>query len=101
MSLAIATRGLAAAGWRLWNLAYNGWASLQFALVAALALGILVHVMLHWSWVCGVAKRRSPNKKKKPDEGTQTLYGVGLLIVIANVLGLAIAAAALSIERPM
>ena len=94
--------GPAATGWRLWNLTYNDWASLQFALVAALALGILVHVMLHWTWVCGVvAKRCARSKGSKPDEGTQTLYGVGLLIVLVNILGMAIAAAALSIERPM
>jgi hypothetical protein len=57
--------------------------------------------MLHWSWVCGViAARISRNKKAKIDDGTQTLYGVGLLIVILNVLGLATAAAALMIRSP-
>jgi hypothetical protein len=40
------------------------------------------------------------SKKAKIDDGVQTLYGVGLLIVILNLLGLAIAAAALSIQMP-
>ena len=34
------------------------------------------------------------------DDGVKTLYGVGLIIVICNALGLAIAAAVLSIRSP-
>jgi len=90
-----------AKGWFLWGLAYDHWETIQFAMVAALALGILIHVMLHWSWVCGVlATRLARDKKAKIDDGTQTLYGVGLLIAIFNLLGLAVAAAALSIQAP-
>jgi hypothetical protein len=93
--------GTSAAGWLLWGLSYDQWISLQFAMVAILALGVLLHVMMHWNWVCGfVAARLARGKKAKLDDGTQTLYGVGLLIVIFNVLGLAIAAAALSIHGP-
>jgi hypothetical protein len=93
--------GTDARGWLLWRLTYDQWQTLQFAMVAVLALGVLIHVMLHWSWVCGVvATRLARDKKTKLDDGTQTLYGVGLLIVILNFLGLAIAAAALSIRPP-
>ena len=90
-----------AKGWRLWGLGYDEWISVQFAALALLALGVLIHVMLHWSWVCGVvATRLSRDKKVKLDAGTQTLYGVGLLIVVLNVIGLIVAAAALSIRPP-
>jgi hypothetical protein len=90
-----------ARGWSLWALTYDHWASLQFALVALLALGILLHVMLHWNWVCGVvATRLARDKKAKLDEGSQTLYGVGLLIVLFNLLGLIIAFAVLSVRSP-
>jgi len=93
--------GPEAKGWSLWGLGYDQWATVQFAMVAILALGILIHVMLHWSWVCGVvATRLAGDKKAKLDDGTQTLYGVGLLIVIFNLLGLAIAAAALAVRAP-
>jgi hypothetical protein len=92
----------AAKGWTLWGLDYDQWAGLQFAAVALLALGILVHVMLHWSWVCGViATRVSRDKKAKVDSGTQTIYGVGLLILLINLIGLALAAAGLSISPPL
>ena len=90
-----------ARGWFLWGLAYDQWQTIQFAMVAVLALGILIHLMLHWSWVCGVITTRlARDKKTKLDDGIQTLYGVGLLIVVFNLLGLAIAAAALSIQAP-
>jgi hypothetical protein len=93
--------GPEANGWFLWGLAYDQWHSIQFAMIAVLALGILIHLMLHWSWVCGfMATKLARDKKAKIDDGTQTLYGVGLLIVIFNLLGLAIAAAALSIQSP-
>jgi len=90
-----------ARGWDLWGLSYDQWATVEFALVAVLALGILLHVMLHWSWVCGVvATRLTRDKKAKLDEGSQTIYGVGLLIVIVNLMGLVIAAAVLTVRPP-
>ena len=93
--------GPEAHAWRLWGMGFDQWVSVQFALIALLALGILLHVMLHWSWVCGVvATRLARDKKAKLDAGAQTMYGVGLLIVIFNILGLVIAAAALTIQAP-
>lgn len=90
-----------AKGWFLWGLTYDQWASVEFGIVALLALGILLHVMLHWSWVCGViATRLARDKKTKLDDGTQTIYGVGFLILVFNLLGLAIAVAVLTILRP-
>lgn len=90
-----------AKGWSLWGYSLDQWLAIQFAMVATLTLGILLHVMLHWSWVCGViASRITRDKRAKIDSGTQTLYGVGLLIVILNVLGMAIAVAALTIRGP-
>jgi hypothetical protein len=87
--------------WRLWGASYDDWANLQFGLVAALALGVLVHVMLHWSWVCGlIATRVRGSKKGKVDDGLQTIYGVGLLIVLLTAIGAVVAAAQLTIVRP-
>ena len=88
-----------AAGWQLWGHHYHEWCTFQFGLIAALALGILVHVMLHWSWVCGIVMMQlARSKRAKLDDGTQTIVGVGFLIVLLNIIGLVIAAAALSIQ---
>lgn len=95
--------GTTASGWTLWGWGYDVWAAFQFNTICLLALAVLLHVMLHWSWVCGVVAARLPRanrKKALPDDGIRTIYGVATLIVIVNVLGLLLAAAALSIRPP-
>ena len=96
--------GPAAEGWTLWGADYLAWRRFQFVVVATMALGVLVHVMLHWTWVCGViaswAGRARGGAKIRLDDGTRTLFGVGLLIVIVNLLGAGIAAAWLMIQGP-
>ena len=93
-----------AAGWMLWGATYDQWCSFQFGVVAAMALAVLLHVMLHWTWVCGVvagyAGRAKKTKKARLDEGTRTLYGVATLIVLLHAVGLAVAAAWLMIQSP-
>jgi len=74
--------GTAATGWSLWGLSFGQWCSVQFTLIAILSLGILVHVMLHWTWVCSVLTKRVLHKSELPDDGIRTIYGVGLLIGI-------------------
>ena len=91
--------------WSLWGMNYLAWADIQFATLCVMAAAILLHVMLHWTWVCGMVenwqrKRRGVAAGAKADTGNRTLWGVGLLIVILNVLGVGIAAAALSIQGP-
>lgn len=93
--------GPAAKGWTLWGLDYDAWSGIQFGLLAGLAVGILVHVMLHWSWVCHVlAARVFRRQSGRVDDGLQTIYGVGLLIVLLNVIGITVAAAVLTIRGP-
>lgn len=92
--------GTVADDWILWGFTYDQWMGLEFGLVAALALGFMIHVMLHWNWVCGFVAQRISRKKGKVDDGAQTIYGVGLLIVVFHILGAFIAAAALMIRGP-
>ena len=96
--------GTQAAGWTLWGHNYDDWYAFQFGALCVFAFGMLVHVMLHWSWVCGVVGSRLTRWRGRPvriDEGSQTIYGVGLLIALLNILGLAIATAALCIHAPL
>lgn len=89
-----------AKGWRLWGLDYDAWGGIQFGLLATFTVGVLVHVMLHWSWVCNVLAARLSRNKSRVDEGLQTIYGVGLLIVLLNVIGITVATAWLTIQGP-
>lgn len=91
-------------GWKLWGLDYLTWTDIQFFTLCTLTSGILLHLMLHWTWVCGVVeswqrKRRGAEAASNHDTGSRTLWGVGLLIVICNIVGLGIAAAVLTIHR--
>lgn len=93
--------GTFAAGWTLWGLSYNGWNRLLFALVSLLTVGVLVHVMLHWTWVCGVVVGKVLRHKRQPaqpDDGIRTLYGVATLIVLLTTIGIVVAAANLAIR---
>ena len=95
--------GTEAKGWLLWQLSFNEWSRLRFALLAMLALCILIHIMLHWSWICGVVASRLLTvqpRKAAHDDPSRTLWGVGLLILIINLGGVIIAAATLSIQAP-
>lgn len=93
--------GVAAKGWTLWSMNYGQWCSVQFFFLSMLAFGILVHVMLHWSWVCGVIARKLLHQRDLPDDGIRTVYGVGLLILLllsgATVVGIAM----MSIKMPL
>ncbi|QEG33820.1 DUF4405 domain-containing protein [Bythopirellula goksoeyrii] len=98
--------GTDSAGWTLWGLDFLAWNDVQFFTLCLLAASVLLHVMLHWTWVCGVIgnwvrKSQSGNTASKADNGSRTLWGVGLLIALLNVLGLVIAAASLTIKGPL
>lgn len=93
--------GPGAAGWSLWGLDYDAWAGIQFGLLGILAAGILLHVMFHWSWVCTMlASRLSGDRKARVDDGLQTIWGVGLLILLLVAVGVPVAAAVLTIRPP-
>lgn len=96
---------VAANGYTLWGLDLGQWMDLQFGVLAVFCLGILLHLMMHWTWVCGVIGSRlfrsRDGKKRVMDDGQRTILGVGLMIVLLNVMGLGIALAALAIRSPI
>lgn len=92
--------GVAARGWSLWGLSYGAWSSLQFGLIALLGLGVLVHVMLHWPWVCSVFAKRVLGRSRVPDDGIRTVYGVSLLITLLMLGAVAVGAAQWMIISP-
>ena len=71
----------AADGWTLWGLSYDQWRDVQFVMLCLLALDVVLHVMMHWNWVCSVIAMQILRTRNRPDEGMQTIYGVATLIV--------------------
>ncbi len=92
--------GVAAKGWLLWGMNYGQWCSLQFSTLAVLGFGVIVHVMLHWTWVCGVIARKLMRRRELPDDGIRTVYGVGLLIALLLTGATLIGFAMLTIQMP-
>ncbi|MCA9050648.1 MAG: DUF4405 domain-containing protein [Planctomycetaceae bacterium] len=92
--------GTATKGWFLWGMSYGQWCSIQFALIALLGIGVLVHVMLHWTWVCGVLSKRILNQSEIPDDGIRTVYGVGLLIALLLFGAVVVGVAQMTIVSP-
>lgn len=92
--------GLAALETTLWGWNETDWRDVQFVVLCVFAVGVLVHVMLHWSWICGVVARRLLGRRSVPDSGMQTLYGVITLAIVLHVLGVAFVAAMFGITLP-
>ncbi len=90
-----------AGGWTLWGVDYDGWSNVQSTLLGAIALAILVHLMMHWNWVCGVIAARLLRRSGRVDDGIQTLYGVGTLIVFLLATTGLLIAAGLMIRAPL
>lgn len=90
----------AAAGWRLWGYDYDQWVRGQFIILCALGVGIVLHVMLHWSWVCGMLTRGKAQSSLRTDNGVQTIVGVLFLAAILHIIGFTILAGMLSIVSP-
>jgi hypothetical protein len=90
----------AAGGWKLWGLTYDQWRDIQFAALSFFAGGILLHLMLHWKWICSVIAAQILRSKTRPDDGMQTIYGVATLIVILHIIAAGVVAAILCVQRP-
>jgi hypothetical protein len=89
-----------AAGWTLWGLNYDQWRDVQFGSLCLLALGVVIHVMMHWNWVCSVIATQIVRARQRPDEGMQTIYGVATLVVILHLIAAGVIVAMLSVRHP-
>ena len=92
--------GTDAKGWTLWGMDVIAWQNIQFATLSILTLGITVHIMLHWSWICGVLNRQIFKRTVLKSDGTDTLVGVGLIAVIVHIVAIGLLMARWAIEKP-
>lgn len=83
---------------QIWGANAGNWQSAQFFVLCVLSGGILLHVMLHWSWIMGVIETRFWGRKGGRDNGSHTLIGVGLLLAILHLLAFGCLAARMSLH---
>ncbi|MEZ6068445.1 MAG: DUF4405 domain-containing protein [Planctomycetaceae bacterium] len=84
---------------KLWGGDVQWWRDAQFGLTAALGLGIILHLMLHWNWLCAVTNTHIRSRAPGKDDGTRTLLGVGLLVAVLHVLAIGLLFAGWALER--
>ncbi len=92
-----------AQGWTLWGWTYDRWTQVHGGCLALFCLNILLHVMLHWSWIFGLVGTRWARWRGYrfvAVEATKTLYGVCTLISVLTLLGTLYAVAEFSIRPP-
>jgi hypothetical protein len=95
--------GATGASWRLLGATVETWRSLQFGTLCVFAIEVLIHIMLHWSWVCGVVESRflsrALGKRTTGDDGGRTLVGVILLAGTLLLMGAGLGVAAYFLQR--
>jgi len=79
-----------AAGWSLWGIDYSGWRMVQSVGIGAFAVLVVIHLILHWTWVCGIITSRLSRRlgrRVRVVEPMTTLYGVTFLAFCLFVIG--------------
>lgn len=83
----------------LWGLDHRGWDQVNFWTTMGFAIVVLVHLILHWTWVSQFVHqrvKRFTGSKGVLDSGTQTVYGVGFMIAVFTIAGGLLAVAAVA-----
>lgn len=83
--------------WTIWGGAVEDWQDALFGVFCIFSLGIVLHVMLHWDWICATVATRLLGRKAERDDGTQTLIGVGVLVVAIHLIIAGVLAAKVSL----
>ena len=89
-----------ATGWTLWSLNRTVWQRIQAASIAVFGLLVLLHLILHWSWVCSfVASRLSKftGRQVTVNESSKTIWGVATLIFVLTCIGAVLLVAEFSV----
>ncbi len=80
------TGGREGGGLRLWNWGRHDWGDLHFWLAVSLGALLILHVAMHWSWVCGLLRRRRsapPGISRPVSHAARNVSGVSFLVLLA------------------
>lgn len=72
--------------WKLLGRTAGDWQDITFTTFCVFALGVVLHVMLHWAWIVATIQTRFLNRKATKDDGTHTMVGVGFLFVLIHIV---------------
>ncbi len=97
---AVFPRG-AGSDWKVWGATPLDWSEMLFRVFCVFSLGIVLHLMLHWDWICGVVATRLLHRKAGKDDGSHTLIGVGIIVVVVHLLAGVILAARMALVGPL
>ncbi|MFO0916829.1 MAG: hypothetical protein U0872_00740 [Planctomycetaceae bacterium] len=96
---AVFPRG-AGGDWTVWGASPLDWSEMLFRVFCVFSAGIVLHLMLHWDWICGVVATRLLHRKAGKDDGSYTLIGVGILVLLVHLLAGGILAARMALVGP-
>lgn len=85
--------------YRIWGLTPLDWSESLFATFCIFAVAIVLHVMFHWAWICGIVTTRILHQKARKDDGSHTLIGVGLGVLLIHLLVIGILVAKVSMTH--
>jgi hypothetical protein len=69
----------------LWTLRRHDWGGVHFWLAVSLCTVLVLHVALHWQWVCSVVRRLVPGHQAEDSRGSRlarNLAGIAFLTVL-------------------
>ena len=77
-------------GLQLWGLNRHELGDVHFWLAVAMATLFILHIALHWTWVCAFVSRRMRAEGTAPTSRAgrrRVAYGVSLLLLVIAILG--------------
>ena len=92
-----------ASGCLLWGMGYDSWHHVQSACLALMMLAVLLHLILHWTWVCGFLTARLSRLRGRSvtsNEATRTIYGVATLAMVLMFLGTLLLLGQIQLREP-
>ncbi|HOB75441.1 MAG TPA: DUF4405 domain-containing protein [Phycisphaerae bacterium] len=79
------------AAWTLWGWSRHDWGNLHFWLAVGMVGLLLVHLVLHWGWICAMTQSLLPGGNggtKRLGTATRTILGGTTLLAFAGLFGL-------------
>jgi len=92
-----------ASGWTVWGWSFDRWSNAEFVAIALFTICVIVHLILHWTWVYGFVATRVARRfhtQASNASSIKTLYGVMTLIIVLTLLGSFLLAAEFSAQAP-